>query len=145
MWSDEELEIQPSEHKKLAGWASYNLVRDLAFSQMTHEELAEKYGVTRSAISHFRARNQDRIAAVTKAPDDELAGLWLAQKKARIQEYIRDVEEINAQDVVDAATRRVKATILRNVAEEMGHLKQTLEVEGQVHYQLKGVDTDKDL
>lgn len=143
MWSDEELDIQPGERKKLAGWVGYNLVQDFAFSQMTQEQLAEKYEVSQHSISAFKKRNKERIEAVKAAPDDELAGLFLAQKKARIAEYTRDIEEINSLDNVDAATRRTKHTALRSIAEEMGHLKQSVDVNGEVQYVLKGVDVDK--
>lgn len=142
MWSDEELEEQPQERRKLRGYVAYDLVQDLAFSGLTHELLGEKYGVTRQAISAFNQREAERIAEVVANKDDALAGLWIAKKERRVAEYLRDVEEINELPP-DAQLKRVKHSALRSVAEELGQLKSNVEVKSEVHYTVEGVDLDK--
>ena len=143
MWSDEELEEQPQERRKLRGWIAYDLVQELAFGDQSHTALGERYGVTRQAIQAFAKRNAERIAEVVANKDDAYAGLWIAKKERRIAEYLRDVEEVNDLDTPDAQLKRVKHNALRAVAEELGQLKTNVEVESKVHYTVEGVDLDK--
>lgn len=143
MWSDEELDELPQERRKLRGYVAYDLVQDLAFGNLTHAQLGEKYGVSRPAITAFKARHAERIAEVVANKDDAFAGLWIAKKERRIAEYLRDVEEVNDLDTPDAQLKRVKHNALRAVAEELGQLKTNVEVESKVHYTVEGVDLDK--
>lgn len=110
----------------IRGHLARSLCRDLALGNETQEALAEKYGVTRQTICYHGQRNREEIAAIKENIDDEFAGMWIAQKQARVAEYKADVERVNAAldklDVVDPKLLRAKNAALKASAEEMGQL-----------------------
>src|ERR1700745_1509244 len=70
----------------LGGLRHRQVVRDLALGNFSQDELAEKYGVSQSAISQFKSRHAVEIAAVAADADDAYAGILIADKQARIAE-----------------------------------------------------------
>jgi predicted transcriptional regulator len=105
-----------------------DLCRELASKEQTRTALAEKYGVSQPAISQFAKRHAQRIEEIRANLDDEFAGLWIAKKRNRITAYQADVELIDTKAQKDGATMadadmiRVKTTIMKAVAEELGQL-----------------------
>lgn len=128
------------------------LIRDLAAGEETQTQLAGKYGVTQGAISQFASRHAVEIERVVGKLDDEFAGLWIANKAARIAEYqqmVADIDEIVAEstvdgriNIVDADVLRTKLATLRQVAEELGQLpaRVTVKHEGAVKLIVEGAD-----
>ena len=101
----------------LGGLNKRRVIRDLALTAMTQQELADKYGVTRAAISAFKMRNAEEIAAVAADADNEYAGIWIADKANRLTAYGEIYEAMQA---------------LKSVAEEMGQLPTRLQVSGEM-------------
>lgn len=153
------------------GWTKWRLIRDLASMDRTKAQLSRAYGVTTSAITQFSQRHAVEIDEVKAAIEDEMAGLWIAQKRARLAEYQQDLEdlaELMALDMdPDTAPReaadpddpdstivvkvgtdvpaisRARSRILKQVAEEMGHLPARVQVnvnDQRVNYSVEGVD-----
>ncbi len=131
----------------LRGYRQLALIRDLAEGKATQAALAEKYGVTGQAIYTFSKRNADRIRQVREDFENEVAGLWIANKTARIAEYQADadlcselVEEDPASDKTTVLLK-VKHGAMRSAAEELGQLKST---DGPMHVNvhLSGVEED---
>jgi len=132
------------------------LMRDLAVG-IPQERLAEKYGVTQPTISIFSSRHREEIDAIRSNIAGEFADLWVAHKAARLAEYQRDLEglEAGAQSARAAgyvddynSAVRLKAQLLRNVAEELGSLPQRVHVQAEIKHvrtELVGIDVDNDL
>jgi len=132
----------------------------------TNADLARKYGVERAAIGKFAKRYATEIDEVKAQIEDEMAGLWIAMKKARIAEYQQSLEDINDLLALDLdpetapretadenelvivgaklpALLKAKATVLHQVAEEMGQLPARVQVnvnDQRVNYVIEGVD-----
>jgi hypothetical protein len=120
------------------GWRRTALIRDLAAGEATQVELAVKYGVTQPSVSAFRDRHEREIDAVRTQLDDKWAALWAADKFNRVAELQSDIETITGED--DEKLLRVKHAALRQIAEELGQLKQVVEVGGSVTYTITGLD-----
>lgn len=159
---------QHRDRGKLSGRVGRALVRDLALSGMTQTALARKYGVSDPAITYFKERRAEEIAAVKAEADSEYAGMWIAQKQARLAEYerlheialtptpkvapngkiIREVVEdedgIPTEAAVYEVDGRLAAQVLKQAAEEMGQLPTRLQVQGGLevttNYKIEGVD-----
>jgi hypothetical protein len=131
----------------LRGHKKWDLIRELAAGDRSQSQLAEKYGVTSNRISSFNRQYADEIQAVRNDLENKFAGLWIAQKEKRLQEYQEDVDRLNVtlEVELDAVALRIKHNALLRAAEEMGQLptKQTLQVEQRtVHYQIEGVNPE---
>lgn len=134
---------------QIRGYRKLSLIKELALGNKTQKQLADEYGNTEQAISQFKIRNADAIQAVVDATDDEFAGLWIADQVNRIAEYQSLVEFLDdliyPTTKLDTASVNAvlrKAQILRNVAEERGHLTQKTEATGDVRVEVVGVDVD---
>lgn len=146
------------------GWVKRRLIIDLAKDERTQYELADRYGCSQPAISAFKKRHQLEIASVLDDLSNEYAGLWIAEKSARIAEYQADVDQVNEllqldmfdddipAEVKEAAVthlpalQRQKARALRNVAEEMGHLPARTIInvnDRRASYSVEGVDLEQ--
>ena len=133
---------------KLGGLIKRKLVRELAHGEMNQTQLAEKYDVDPSAISHFAKRNRDEIEAVRKDMDDEFAGLLITQKANRLSAYEQIFERAMTAVTKIAANGRVAydengnpikefagelaAKVLKQAAEEMGQLPNRVSLSGNV-------------
>jgi hypothetical protein len=79
------------------------LQRDLATGSMTRDQLATKYGASKSGIQSFYRKYQGVIEEIAADLDNRYAGLWIADKDRRVAAYQADV------DLVEAETERVLA------------------------------------
>lgn len=130
-------------------WARARLIVQLSSGKFTHAELACRYAVTAAGISEFAMRHKNEIVGArseisnyTEYDAREL-GIWVAEKLNRIAVYQEDIERIQMKSNPSVAELRVKHAALRSVAEEMGQLKSTVEIEGQVaHYVIEGIKTE---
>lgn len=139
------------------GWRRTWLIGKLARSEGTNAALADALGVVPSAIQAFKNRHADDIAAERERLAEQITGLWIADKLARLAEHQQDVEDINGviETKLDAATPtpwnplependgkatpsavddlpawlRVKTAILHAAAEELGQLPQRVNVQ----------------
>jgi hypothetical protein len=161
------------DRSKLGGRVARALARDLALTKLSQTALAEKYGVTQSSISEFKARRAEEIAAIAADADDQYAGIWIAQKEARlaelarlhdialtptpkvapsgkiIREWVTDPETgVDTEVIVSEVDGRLAAQVMKQAAEEMGQLPTRLQVSGDMsiktNYTVEGVDP-KDL
>lgn len=143
--------------------ARHDVIRALA-GGANSEEVAAKYGCQPETVRKFKERNKDAIEALIGKLDDQWAHLWVADKRWRMTELQRDIENINTHTgrymealasaienkdferlqymELDPAMIRAKAALLRQAAEEMGDLKQNVDLTAKVTYTLKGVNTD---
>jgi hypothetical protein len=155
-----------SDRSPLGGRVARALARDLALTKLTQEALAEKYGVTQGAISQFKTRRAEEIAAIAADADDQYAGMWIAQKADRLAELERlhaialtptpkvfgkDADQVRDPETGEAIYEvdgRLAAQVMKQAAEEMGQLPTRLQVSGDMsiktNYTVEGVDP-KDL
>jgi hypothetical protein len=145
------------------------LIRELATGEKSNRALAKDFDVTAQAVDAFKKRHAARIAEVAARLDDEFAGLWIAQKAARIEtlqsqvEHIADLLEPQTEEQAKAADEeyvrqrmagvnvstaelmRTAQSALRAVSEELGQLPaRTVRHEGgvSVRYEVAGVDLE---
>lgn len=122
-------------------WVRRALCRDLALSDVTQSDLAEKYGVTPSSITTFKQRHVQEISAIQQDTADEYAGLLLASKQARIATYSDMIEQAH-----DRGDDKTAGRLLRQIAEELGALPQRTVISGQLdtqsRYVIDGVDLE---
>lgn len=124
-------------------WVRVQLIRELAQS-MKQVDLAKKYDVTEGAITLFKQRHAERIEEVRNNLNDQLAGLWIAKKEARLEVYQNDLEWI---DEVGNPLDNIKdkARILKQVAEELGQLPPRINVAvvQPINYNIEGIDPEQ--
>lgn len=120
-------------------WTRRKLMRELALGTKTHDQLAKEYGSSREAVSRFRARHETEIAEIVERSTDEFVGIAITEKANRLATYEQMLEE-----AFDSNDRKSAIRILRNVAEEMGHLPSRMQISGAVDvhtsYTVKGAD-----
>jgi hypothetical protein len=120
-------------------WTRRALIRDLALAEQTHEHLAVKYAVSRESISRFKKRHLAEIEDVIARADEEFAGILISVKANRLDLYQKMICE--AEDTKDY---KLAARLLRQVAEEMGHLPSRMQISGAVDvhtsYTITGAD-----
>lgn len=125
------------------GWVKHRLIRDFALGEKTGAELAAQYGVSQTSISAFKKRHAFEIEEVRNNLADEYAGVWVAQKLARIQEYQQAAEKMALGN--SPRNAEVLVTILKAVAEELGQLPARTQVNisnENVTYEIVGVSVD---
>lgn len=133
----------PGEQKlERNGWAKTRLILQLAQGDRTQTELGAEYGVSQPTISVFASRHRDEIEARRVRIAEEYFGVWIAEKVNRIVECQADVDAINDAmgDTPDEKLLKVKLAILRQVSEELGQLKQNVELTAKITYAVEGVD-----
>jgi hypothetical protein len=137
-------------HRELA------LMRELATSARSTEELARAYNLTEARLKKFAELYVDAIAEIARNPDDPTAGLWLAKRENRIAYLARDVEEIDGHlhklEMIDArhpdnehshqkvSLMRLRKEILYAIGAEMLP-GETRDVAGHVVYVVEADDT----
>lgn len=114
------------------------LILALATQEKNQVQLAAEFGVVQSSISEFATRHRDEITERRAHLDNELAGLWVADRYNRIAEMQADIEEIS--DSKDEKLLRVKHAAFRQIAEELGQLKTSIDVSGRLTYVVEGID-----
>jgi len=156
---------QHQDRGKLSGLNKRKVIRELALGELSQSALAEKYDVTPAAITMFKKRNAEAIAAVRADADNEFAGILIAEKVNRVQMY----EELLHKALVPMPKVSNKGTLvtdpetgeyvyevdvraamqaLKSVAEEMGQLPNRVTIGGELSttttYRVEGV-TPEDL
>lgn len=125
------------------GWVQHRLIRDFALGEKTGAQLAEQYGVSQTSISAFKKRHMLEIEEVRNNLADEYAGVWVANKLARIQEYQQAAEKMASGH--SPRNAEVLVTILKAVAEELGQLPARTNInvsQENVTYEIVGVSVD---
>lgn len=117
------------------------ICRLLAAGELSQRQIASRFGITQNRISEINRQQARRIDAIRAAMDDEFAGLWIADKTARLANYEGDVEALASEDGVEA--KRARAAIMKIVAEEMGQLpaRLSLTVNPVIHI-IEGVNME---
>lgn len=162
---------QVKPRQNIVGWIRMELLHGLVRGE-TRTALAKRLGLNTQTVIKFARREAAVIQALSEELANEFTGLWITEKRNRIAEYQRDVEQINdmlatgAQiraeyefgdddevtevkitDTGATALMRTKARILRNVGEEMGQLPARTNIQVlqpvQVQYHVSGVDLDR--
>ena len=131
--------------KRIAPWLRRTLCRELAAGEVKRAALARKYGVTPAAITLFAKRHGAEIDAIKRDLDDQFAGLWIADKAARIATYQADLEQSSTGGFGTHFEQiRTRTQILRAVAEELGQLpgKQPI-ISAVVQHIIVGVDLEQ--
>lgn len=126
------------------GWVKHRLIREFALGEKTGVQLAKQYGVSVTSISNFKRKFGMEIEDVRNNLADEFAGVWVAQKMARIAEY-QDAAEKMAEGR-SPRNAEVLVTILKAVAEELGQLpaRTNISVSNEtVTYQIVGLTGDE--
>lgn len=143
--------IEPVTNKyklPVSGHRFMQLVRELAEQGKPQRLIAEAWGVSQPSISAFAQRNAHVIKQVQDDLDNEMAGLWIAEKRARLAEYEADTDAINEhmhKKGLDDKLLGAKHRALKNAAEEMGQLPARMNVNidnRTVEYTIIGVDPD---
>ena len=85
----------------------YAVQRDIAEGKLTRAAIAKKYRVTAPSITEFANRHADAIAEMASNIEDEYAGLWIADKRSRLQVYQANAEVLQAEidRIADGAHR----------------------------------------
>lgn len=124
-------------------WERRQLCRELATGQ-THRALGKKYGVTHQAITAFAKRHAAEIDAIKADLDDEFAGLWIANKQARLAALQADFElSADGEYAGHYEHIRTRTQLARAIAEELGQLPPRATVAiVPVQHLLEGVDLD---
>ena len=108
---------------KLRPWDVRQLIRDLAVAEVPRTVLADKFGVVPSYITKFAKQHAREIDDIKADLDDAFAGMWAANKEARIRAYQNDYEM--ALDAPNASHHEwigKRTAILRAVADELGQM-----------------------
>lgn len=116
------------------GWPKLGLIRDLAFGEFSHAQIAADLGdCTAADVAEFASQHEEEILEVRAALAGKLAietaGLWIAKRQNRVAEIQADVEDLNTyiaelrgRDALGTAPHRealkVKVTMLKAVADE---------------------------
>ncbi len=87
------------------------LVGLLADGELTQAAMANRYGVTPSAITRFRDRHADAIAARLDENREAFDDLWIAKKAARLAAYQEMAERVEG---VDDQVEELRAAIEAN-------------------------------
>ena len=125
------------------GHIRLELVRALAEGKR-QSDLARRFEVPPQTMSDFVKRHRAAIAAVKKDLESEFAGLWSANKAARVASYEDEIMRLQEQiDMIlaesdtyrqatdsEALTRLYKSRdrALRSIAEELGALPQRIQM-----------------
>lgn len=130
------------------------LIQQLASGKYTQRELAREYGVSGVAVYLFNKRHKQRIEQVKADLENEMAGLWIAEKKNRVAHYQAMSEAVdtsieiamNMGDVAPYQLVKIKAKLLEAVAGELGQLParlaQNISAE-KITYLIPGIDLEK--
>ena len=134
------------------GWRRRVLIVQLAESNTPQSQLAREHGVTQVAIHRFNKRHMAEIEEVRNRAGDELATLWITKKVNRLAELQEDVMRLDDQIAYYHETGRYinplivseKRQLLRAVAEELGELKNHINVNSSssLKHQIQGVDME---
>lgn len=133
-------------------WRRVQLIQELARNDRTQKALADKYGVSQASVSAFKDRHRERIEEVRQDLENEFAGMWIADKRKRLEVLMSDVElieeflgDIAMWDEDSPQFLRLKKEILKQAADELGQIPQRVNVNvggRKVTYVIEGVDME---
>lgn len=144
-------------------WVRRAIMIELATGNKTQAAIAREYGASEPSITLFKQRHLAEIEAIRENALDEFTGIAIAKKAARLQayedilqkcliptpkmagkEYVHDPK--NNNELVYEIDAAAAVKVLRNVAEELGHLPSRVVVAGglevKTNYTLNGVDPE---
>lgn len=129
-------------------WIKLATQRDLAEGKLSMTEIAAKLDISINAVSQFAKRHAPVIEAMRADLQNEMAGLWVAEKQNRIAVLQEDIENADfLQSILpggdSGAVARIKHNALKQVAEELGQIPNKSQVQhtGKVEYNFVGIDT----
>jgi len=121
--ADDHRQLNNAAERGIPRYRHLDLIRHLAAEDVTRAALAREHGVHRSAITQFAQRHRAEIEQIRTQLDDEYAGIWLADKRARLaalqSDYEMAAEHKNAGHHEWIKTR---AQLLHQASEELGQL-----------------------
>jgi hypothetical protein len=126
------------------GYVKDRLMRELAIGDKTMTALAKEYGVTTGRISQFNKEFETRIMQIRENLADEFAGLWIADKRARLAELEEMADRIGPSR--DPNKMRLVKELLKQAAEELGQIPTKANVtidQHRITYAVEGVDPEK--
>jgi predicted transcriptional regulator len=131
-------------------WTRRKLIVELAHSDKSQVRLAEEYGVTQSSVSEFASRHRAEIDVVRADKENEFAGIAIADKANRLATYEDVLRRLTGAledaDLMDEKVANAIGKVLRNVAEELGHLPNRVTLGGEVgvttNYKINGVEPE---
>lgn len=144
-------------------WVRRAIMVQLATGNKTQAAIAREYGCAESSLTEFKQRHADEIEAIRENAMDEFTGIAIAQKAARLEayedilkkcmtptpkmagkEYVHDPSKGN--ELVYEIDANAAVKVLRQVAEELGHLPSRIVLAGglevKTNYTLNGVDPE---
>jgi hypothetical protein len=145
--------MERKQREIIRGHVKRAVLIDLAAGDLSLAAIGAKYGVSGQAILHHRDANLEEIAEIkahiTEGVRKEVAGLWIADKSARIAAYEYQMDLL-AEQLEDGSLEpsdfrgamKVQQQALRNVAEELGDLKVQVEQGGELRFTVRGVDIE---
>lgn len=101
-----------------------DLVRALAtLGDRPLSELADEWDLSYESLRIFRRERAREIRAVAEDLDDQFAGLWIANKQARIAAYMDEFEiAMKNKNMSHHEWIKTRAALLRAVADELGQI-----------------------
>jgi predicted transcriptional regulator len=126
------------------GWVKQKLCRELAVGEKTQVQLAEEYGVSQPRISQFLKEHSTRVNEIRENLADEFAGMWIADKRARLAELEEMADRIGPSR--DPNKMRLVKELLKQAAEELGQIPTKANVtidQHRITYAVEGVDPEK--
>lgn len=153
---------EPNKLEEFA-WVRHALIVALARGEKSQRQLAGEFSVTDAAITSFKSRHAEEIAAVRANAMSEYTGLQLADKAARLAAYEDLIRKLTkgAPKVAGKDAKYVKdedgnqvyeidsgglTRALRNIAEELGALPTRIQLTGEMdvktEYTINGVNPD---
>lgn len=116
-------EVNESDEQAERPWHRRQFCRELAAGEVSRAALARKYGISRAAVTQFARRHQAEIDELKANADDAFAGLWIADKSARMAAYQADLELSGTGKYGSHWEQiRTRTQILKQVAEELGQM-----------------------
>lgn len=137
---------QAATQGRIMPWQKTEVCRLLATNEVQRSEIARRYGVTRQAITQFAQRHAREIEEIRERLDDEFAGQWIAEKRARIDALQAEYEAaMQGRLAGHHEWIKTRTAILRAVAEELGQIpnRSSVQVTGIVTHRLIGVDIER--
>jgi hypothetical protein len=124
----------------------HEVCRELAAGDVSQAAIARKWGIARQTLNDFAHRHAERIADIRAHLDDDYAGLWIANKEARIAAYMDEFERLeHGRNSEHHEWSKARQAALRAVADELGAIpnRSSVQVTGIVTHRLIGVDIER--
>lgn len=108
---------------ELNAWDLRMLLRDLATWTGVMQELADKWGIPANSLHVYKSRHKREIAAIQADLENQFAGMWIANKEARIAALAEMYESARSHKYANHHEWiRASESLLRSAAEELGQI-----------------------